>query len=120
MAEQELKIWALEDTQDPVKGNDQKRTIREEEWLQGLGRLHGFTAQQINTMFNLLTHFSPPADLCVFLHPAGGVLPSTALRMNGQSITLEDQPILYNAYGPNLPDMTAEDLAEFYWVVRNH
>lgn len=120
MPSQELEVWAKQDVPDPVKGNSQKREIRDEEWLQGWGRLSGITAQQLNTLFNLVTQYTPPSDICPYPFPNGVAIPDQALVMNGQTITQQDQPELYAAYGATLPDMTADNLTGFVWVVRNH
>jgi hypothetical protein len=120
MADQLLKVWAKNTVLDPVKQNAQRREIREEEWLQGLGRLFGFTAQHVNTLFNLLSHHSAPSDICPYVFPSGGVLTSEMLHMNGQTITEADQPYLFAEYGATLTDMTADNLTGFIWIVRNH
>ncbi|AUR89090.1 hypothetical protein NVP1121O_062 [Vibrio phage 1.121.O._10N.286.46.C4] len=120
MADQELKVWAKDLVSDPVKGNGQKRPIEEEEWLQGWGRLSGVTAQQLNTIFNLLTKYAAPSDICPYPFPDDVPLPSNVLHMNGQALVVSQSPTLYGAYGTNLKDMTADNLDGFIWVVRNH
>jgi len=120
MADQDLELWAKETFLDPVKGNPQKRTIRDEEWLQGLGRLSGISNQIFNTLMNLVTHYSAPSDICPYPYPVTSVLTSNMLQMDGQAITEIDQPELYAHYGATLPDMTADNLTGFVWVVRNH
>lgn len=120
MAEQEIQIFAKQVVLDPVKGSPQRRPLRDEEWLQGWARLQGVTNQQLNMLFNLLTHYAPPSDICPYPFPQGATIPTEALVMDGQAITQQDQPILYAAYGSSLPDMTADNLTGFLWVVRNH
>ena len=122
MADQILKVWAKEIVPDPVKGNAQRRPIRDEEWLQGWGRLHGASNQQLNTLFNLLTHHAAPSDICAYPFPDTVTITEedAILEMNGQLITEIDQPVLYATYGANLPDMASDNLTGFVWVVRNH
>ncbi len=120
MAYQELKIWAKGEVIDPVKGNPQLSPTREEEWLQGWGRLHGVSTQRLNTMFRTITEYSPPTDYCAYPHLATKTIPDTAIHANGQAITAADQPALFEAFGSNLPDMTADNLTGFIWVFRNH
>lgn len=120
MADQELEIYASETIIDDVKGNAQKRPIQPEEWLQGILRLGGITNQHWNTLMNLLTHYSPPADTCPYPHKDGVPIPDVALHMNGQAITQAEYPELFKTYGANLPDMTADNLTGFIWVVRKH
>lgn len=55
MADQDLKVWAETLTPDPLKGNNQRRDIEDEEWDEGWGRLSGVTAQQLNQLFYLVT-----------------------------------------------------------------
>ncbi|CAH9012960.1 conserved hypothetical protein [Vibrio phage 501E54-1] len=119
MAYQELKIWSSTEMQDPVKGNSQINEILEEKWIQGWGRLHGVSAQDLNTLFRIITEYSPPTDYCAYPHPANVTVPSTAIE-SGSSITAEDQPELFKVFGNTLPDMSASNLPNFIWVFRNH
>ena len=120
MSNQQLKVFASELTQDPVKGNNQRREIQEEEWLQGWGRLHGVTAQQLNQLFYLLTNHAAPSNICPFPYPDTLPVEDNMLHMNGQAISVTDTPTLFSTYGNNLPDMTADNLTGFIWVVRKH
>ena len=120
MADQDLRVYALDEIADPLKGNPQKRTIRGEEFVAGLARDEGITAQLWNTMMNLVTHYSPPSDICPYPFPNTGTITDVILHMNGQAITEEDQPVLFEQYGGNLPDMSADNLTGMIWVVRNH
>lgn len=120
MADQNLKIWALNTVLDGVKGNAQKRLIQAEEWLQGIGRLQGVTNQIFNSTLNLLTHYAAPADTCPYPYSASAPIPDEALHMNGQTISQTEQPELFKVYGNTLPDMTADNLIGHIWLVRNH
>lgn len=120
MADQELKVYAKQIVLDPVKGNPQRRDILDEEWEQGIQRLGGISCQIFNTLMNLITHHSPPSDICPYPFPSSVTIPDVALVMNGQTITETESPYLYAAYGATLPDMTSENLTGFVWCVRNH
>ena len=121
MATQEIDIWADTIVLDPIKGNPQRRDIRDEEWLQGWLRMSGVSPQQLNSLFNLLTHYSPPSDICPYPYPDSKPLGDKILKMDGvTTITQEGSPVLYEEYGATLPDMTADNLTGFVWVVRNH
>ena len=120
MAEQDLKIWAKDLVSDPVKGNNQKRLIEEEEWTQGWGRLSGVTAQQLNSLFNLLSSYAAPSDICPYPYPDNLPLTEGMLQMNGQDVDPEASPHLFAAYAGTLPDMSSDNLNGFVWVVREH
>lgn len=120
MADQDIKVWAMETVQDPVKGNLQRRKIQEEEWLQGWGRLNGVTNQQLNQLLFLLTSYAAPSDICPYPYPSTAAIKDTMLHMNGQTITASEAPNIFAAYGANLPDMTPDNLSGFIWVVRKH
>lgn len=120
MSKQQLKVFASELTQDPVKGNNQRRDIQEEEWLQGWGRLQGVTAQQLNQLFFLLTSSSAPSNICPYPYPDTLPIEDTMLHMNGQAISVTDAPTLFEKYGDTLPDMRTDNLTGFIWVVRKH
>ena len=120
MATQEIDIWADTIVLDPIKGNPQRRDIRDEEWLQGWLRMSGVSPQQLNSLFNLLTHYSPPSDICPYPFPSTGTTTDKMKVMNGQGITQEESPFLFEEYGATLPDMTSDNLTGFVWVVRNH
>lgn len=120
MADQNLKIWALNTVLDGVKGNAQKRLIQAEEWLQGWGRLNGVTNQHLNSLFNMITHYAAPIDTCPYPYKDTAIIPDEALHMNGQTISQTDQPELFKVYGNTLTDMTADNLTGHIWIVRNH
>lgn len=116
---QTLKVWAKELVPDPVKGNYQVRSIRDDEWIQGTGRLVFFTNQIMNSLLRLLTQHSAPEAICPYLVPTSTVLNTETLQMNGQLITAGDQPVLHAVYGDNLPDMDSAAPTGFIYVVRN-
>ena len=118
MALQTLKVWAKSLVPDSVKGNEQIREIRDEEWLQGWGRLAGVTNQQLNSLFRLITQHSAPADVCAYLYPDSAPITDVMLKLDGQSITSASHPVLFETYGGNLPDLTSEQVTGFIWVVR--
>ncbi|AUR94312.1 hypothetical protein NVP1193O_181 [Vibrio phage 1.193.O._10N.286.52.C6] len=120
MADQEIKVWAQESVQDPVKGNLQRRLIKEEEWLQGWGRLNGITNQQLNQLLYLVTSYSAPADTCPYLHKNTQPIPQEALEMNGQTVSVNTSPVLFNFYGSNLDDLTTAAPTGYTYIVRNH
>ena len=119
MALQSLKVWAKELTADPVKGNTQVRTIRDDEWVQGIGRLNNFTAQIMNSVLRLLTQHSSPVDVAVYLVSDSLVLDDQTLAMDGQAITAAEQPALHALYGDNLDDMSSLAPTGHIYVVRN-
>ncbi len=120
MANQELQVWSKNLVQDPISNSQQRRPITDEEFLEGWGRLFGVSAQQMNQMFYLLSSYAPPSDICPYPYPSSKALTTEMLHMNGQSINSTDTPELFNAYGAALPDMTADNLTGFVWVVRKH
>lgn len=118
MAIQQLKVWAKQIVPDSVKGNNQVREIRDEEWLQGWGRLLSPTIQQLNSLFRLITQHTSPTDIAPYLYPNTKTIQSNMLEMNGQSITEEETPVLFDTYSTNLPDMTLDYPTGFIYVVR--
>ena len=120
MADQELEVWCADSVPDAIKGNSQKRTIRDSEWSQGWLRLQGVTAQQMNMILNLLSSYAPPADVCPYPFPEGGTIPSNALQMNGQILDEDESPVLFATYGTYLTDMTDSNIDGFIWIIRNH
>lgn len=118
MALQILKVWASNIIPDSVKGNNQAREIKDEEWFQGWGRLAGVSAQQVNSLFRLITQHSAPSDICPYLYPSSSFIYSNTLEMNGQVITEEETPVLFATYGSNLPDITSEAPTGFIYVIR--
>lgn len=120
--DQELKIWANTLGTDGVAGNTQRRDLTEEEFIDGWKRLSGVSYQQLNQLFFLLTGYSSPSEVAPYLFytDGGATLPSTALTMNGQSISSSSNPILYEHYGSTLPDMTEDAPTGFVYIVRNH
>lgn len=120
MANQELKIWSEDVKNDPIAGNQQRRLITDEEFLDGWLRLTGVSYQQLNQLFYLLTNYAAPVDTAPYLHFSSISVPDSALEMNGQAITEVDNPILYTYYGGTLPDITASAPAGFTYIVRNH
>ena len=80
---QTLKIWCKDIIPDSVKGNTQVKQIRDEEWLQGWGRLSGVTTQQLNSLFRLLTQHSSPTDIAPYLIPVSETITTEMLKMDG-------------------------------------
>ena len=121
MANQELKIWANTLGIDGVAGNAQRRPLNEEEFIDGWKRLAGISYQQLNQLFYLLSSYASPIDTTPYLHyTIGNPTPSTALELNGQSITSVETPNLFSYYGSTLPDLTANATAGFTYLVRKH
>ncbi len=120
MAFQEIQVWAKNIVNDAVKANAQRRPLRDEEWLQGWGRLMGCSAQHLNSLFHLLTVHAAPSDICPYPYPSTATVPVQALVMDGQAITQAAYPELFAVYGANLPDMTADNLTGMVWIVRKH
>lgn len=118
MALQQLKVWAKQAVPDPVKGNIQFKEIRDEEWLQGWGRLLSPTIQQLNSLFRLLSQHASPSDVSPYLYPNTKTIQSNMLQMNGQAITEEETPVLFDTYGANLLDMSTDEPTGFVYVVR--
>ena len=119
MAYQELKIFSSQEVSDPVKGNPQLNEIKDEKWIQGWGREHGVTSQDLNTLFRIISEYSPPTDYCAYPHPTSVTIPDTAIE-NGSAITEEGQPELFKVFGNTLPNMSADNLTGFVWVFRKH
>ena len=118
MALQQLKVWAKQAIPDSVKGNLQFKVLRDEEWLQGFGRLFGPSTQQLNSLFRLLTQYSSPSDICPYLYPDTAFIYSTMLLMDGQTITEEEAPVLFETYGSTLPDLVNEAPPGFVYIIR--
>lgn len=120
MANQDLEVWAKNLVQDPISQAQQRRPITLEEFLEGWGRLGGVSTQQLNQLFYLITSSSPPSDISPYPYPSTQPIKDNMLHMNGQSITQQDTPELFDVYGSTLPDMTSDNLTGFIWVVRKH
>lgn len=118
MALQLLKVWANNILADSLEGNNQVRSIRDEEWVQGWGRNSGVSSQQLNSLFRLLTQHSAPSDICPYLYPDTELVQSNALELNGQTITQAVTPVLYDIYGTTLPDIASTAPTGFTWIVR--
>lgn len=121
MTIQELKVWAENPIQDGVAKNYQRRDLRDEEFMEGWARLAGLTYQEINQLFYLLSSYSSPLSVAPYQHYiASNAVPSTALEMNGQTISVNDVPELYAYYGATLPDRTGELPTGWTYIVRKH
>lgn len=120
MSDQDLKVWSSNLIQDAVAKNYQRRVLSDEEFLEGWGRQFGVSAQQVNQLFYLLTSYAAPSDICPHPYPDTAPVTEIMLHMNGQTITEQDAPEVFKQYGATLPDMTANNLAGFIWVVRKH
>jgi len=115
---QDLKIWASEINIDGVTGIEQRRDLNGEEFRDGILNLVTFTAQQYNSLMYLLTINSAPSPICPYQFPTSESIPDIALEMDGQAILSADFPNLFEVYGANLPDITAEAATGFTFIVR--
>lgn len=121
MANQDLEVWSSQLAADAVAGNQQRRPLTEEEFIEGWKRLFGVSNQQLNQLFYLLSSYAAPIDTAPYLHyTVGTSIPSVALEMNGQTINSTDTPELFAYYGSTLPDLTTTAPTNFTYLVRKH
>lgn len=116
----ELKVWCQELKVDGVTEVEQRRSLLDEEYENGWLRKQTVSTQQINELFNKLTSYAKSVKCApdLFYTGNGNTIPDIALEMNGQSITQEDYPILFEFYGSTLPDMTPDTPSGFTYAVR--
>lgn len=118
MADQTLKIWAKEQTLDGVTGIYQKKIIQDNEWLTGWAREQVISAQELNTLFYLLSTHASPIPAPISYWPTASFIPEQALEMDGSGISEVDVPNLYSIYGSSLPDLRAFCPSGYTIIVR--
>ena len=118
MAAQPLGIWAEVITIDNQTNTPQRRLITLEEWRDGLLRDTSFSAQQYNSVLNVLCSHSNPNPNSPYLLRTSETVPTYALEMDGQSFLQADAPELYNIYTGVLDDMTADAPAGYTYIIR--
>lgn len=114
-ADQTLYRWAETATIDGVTGIYQRKTIQDNEWTSGWTRNQVVSAQELNTLFYLLTTSSAPIPAPIAFLPDDSDIPDTAVALDGSSITESSYPNLYSIYGSTLPD--ASGLLSGYTVI---
>lgn len=114
---QTLQVWASETTTDGVTGIEQKKTLTDNEWLSGWTRQQVVSAQQLNTIFNLVTSYALPSPVAPCLWPEDVDIPDIAIVFDGSTITEDTYPNLYSIYGATLPDMS-DILDGYIWIAR--
>lgn len=118
MAAQSLGIWAEVVTIDNQTNTPQRRMITLEEWRDGLLRDASFSAQQYNSIMNVLSSHSSPNSNSPYLLRTSEDVPDYALEMNGQSFLQADAPELYDIYTGTLDDMTTDAPAGYTYIIR--
>jgi hypothetical protein len=118
MADQALKIWANTINIDSLTNAPQRREISDEEFQDGWLRNANISAQQLNSMFFLLSLYSNPFASAPVLYPDSLAIPDEALELNGQSITEATYPNAYSIYGASLPDLTGDAPTGFTYIIR--
>lgn len=115
-----LKIWCQELKVDGVTEAVQRRSLLDEEYENGWLRKQTVSTQQINGLFHQLTGYAKSVRCApdLFYTGNGNSIPSIALEMNGQSITQEEYPVLFDFYGSTLPDLTSDAPTDFTYTVR--
>lgn len=117
MATQEFKIWAQTIVTDST-GMPQRRDLSLEESLTGWLRLEDVSAQKLNQLFNLASVHSNPFAVTPVQISTLVPIPSTALELNGQTITEAEAPNVFATYGATLPDLVSEAITGHTYVVR--
>lgn len=119
MAEDNLKIWCNTTVTDGVTNTDNKRTLLDEEYLNGWLRNGTVSIQQLNSLFFGLTLSSSPYTNSPYLMSDGVTTPSTAYDMDGTvTLTSTDAPNLYEIYGATLPDLSGDAPTGHKYVIR--
>lgn len=108
MAIQELKVWAKTLKTDTETNFQQRRDITDEEYMDGLGKLTSFSAQQFNQMMFMLSSYAAPHWSCPHLVLATVTGPDI-YHMTNQTLTAANEPELFALYGSTLttPDIAA-------------
>lgn len=117
MAAQPLAIWAKNIVIDNQTNTPQRRVLTLEEWSDGLLRDTPFSAQQYNSLLNVLTSHSNPYPNTPYPMKDSITTPEYALEMNGQSFTQEQAPELYEIYTGILDDLSTA-LAGHKYIIR--
>lgn len=120
MAIQDLKVWAETLLQTSPDNITQRMDLSDDEFRDGLLRRVTFDNPQINQLGYLLSLAAAPALGAPFLIYDGAPVPSNAIVAEGQSITEQDNFILYCAYGDTLPDLTGEGPTGFTYYFRDN
>ena len=118
MAAQPLGIWAEEIVTDNQTNTPQRREITLEEWRDGLLRDATFSAQQYNSLLNILTSHSSPNSNSPYLLRTSEAIPTYALEMDGQAFLQVDAPELYAIYTGVLDDMTLDAPTGYTYIIR--
>ncbi len=119
MAIQNLEVWARELVNDPVAGNHQRRSITEEEFLNGWGRGAGVSDQQMNQLMYLLSAYASPYPFLPVPYPSASTTPATCIDyVAGGSISETDTPQLYEFYGSTFPAVPYTLTAGWKFIIR--
>lgn len=101
-----LKVWCKEVTVDSLTENRQRRSLLDNEYLDGWLRQQSVSYQQLNELFNLLSSYSPPSIFTVYYVESSASGSSEEITANGGSFTQEEAPLLYEEYAGTMPNLT--------------
>lgn len=118
MAVDNLKIFCNTAVVDGVTETSNRRTILDEEYLNGWVRQATVSTQQVNSILYLLSTFSAPYAHCIYMMDDSEDTPSTALDLDGSTFTEEDYPNLYEIYSGTLPDYTSVAPTGIKYIIR--
>ncbi len=117
---QPLRIWCKEIVNSAITQMvPQRRPLVPEEELNGWLNLQTVSAQQLNSLFFQLTTYSSPSPYTFYMISSSTPTPSEALDANGQTLTIEDSPELYEHFGATLPNANTSAPSGFKFIIRN-
>lgn len=108
MAIDDLEVWCQELVTDELTQNTQRRTIFDNEYLEGWLRQQTVSTQQLNQLFYLLTSYSPPNIFTVHYVDSSTPVTIAEIACDGGSFLEADAPLLYEQYGGTMPDFTGD------------
>lgn len=119
MAIQELQTWAKNLQLDAPTNSYQRRDILPEEYEYGWLYEDVVTAQQLNSLFHLITLHAKSVPQSPELIPATTPVPNISLDwVDGATIDETLYPELYAYYGSTFPTLQANAPSEWKYIVR--
>ena len=105
--------------QDPIAGNQQRRPLTTEEFLNGWGRQAGVSDQQMNQLMFLLSSYANTYPFEPQPYPSAQTTPSTCVDfISGGVIVQAETPFLYEFYGSTFPSEPYTLSAGWKFIVR--
>lgn len=119
MAIKELDIWAKELVLDIETNSEQRRNLNPEEYENGWLYRDEVSAQQMNSLFYLITLHSKSVSQSPELIPSTATIPTISLEwVDGGTIDEVAHPELYAYYGSTFPTLQSTAPSGWKYIVR--